>query len=74
MLKFSIDGSVFTQVKGAVQACVKLLDVKENGHPFLRSDLPLRLQQEVCVLHYIGRLSDEVKFSYIKLCFRFVDL
>ena len=54
MLKFSIDGSALTQIKGAVQACVRLLDLKENGQPLIRSDLPLHLQQEICVLHYIG--------------------
>ena len=54
MLKFSIDGCALTQIKGAVQACVKLLDLDANGKPLFRSDLPLRLQQEICILHYIG--------------------
>ena len=54
MLKFSIDGSELTQIKGAVQACVRLLDVDDLGKPLTHSNLPLCLQQEICVLHYIG--------------------
>ena len=53
-MKFSIDGSALTQIKGAVQACVRLLDVKANGQPLIHSNLPVHLQQEICVLHYIG--------------------
>ena len=54
ILKFSTDGSSLTQAKGAVQSCIRLIDVGANGKPLVPSDLPLSLQQEILVLHYMG--------------------
>ena len=54
-MKFSTDGSALTQVKGAVQSSVRLIDVEKNGKPCIPSNLPMCLQQEICVLIYIGK-------------------
>ena len=53
-----LDGYALTNMDGAVQACVRLMEVDNNWKPiaFKDSILPTNLKAEICVLHFKGEL------------------
>ena len=57
LLKFSTDGYALTNLHGAVQACIKLMEVDNEWKPLgsNTSVLPKQLQSEICVFHYKGK-------------------
>ena len=54
MIKFSTDGAVLSNHRGAVQGTVKLIDVNARGKPIPDSQLAPHLQKEVTVYYYVG--------------------
>ena len=56
MLKFATDGYALTNSDGAVQGCIKLMEVDDNWKPIPSkySILAKKFRSEICVFHFKG--------------------
>ena len=55
MIRFSMDGARMCKKKGAVQGCIKIIDVNCEWKPKVPSKLPKRFTKENCLFIFVGK-------------------
>ena len=55
LVKFSTDGAVLTNCKGAVQGTIRVYQVDDKWNVLHDSSLPPQFHQEILVYYYVGQ-------------------